>query len=137
MIVAIALLAGGVLVMVGAALPWLTLFAGLQGYPGTVGLYGWLVFCAGACAFALGLATWRSRIRSAPKIAVVIGTVLLAFTAWLFEGMLSIVHRPDAVMLVPRPGPGLPLIAIGAAIITAAPIAGYLLAPKRQRGSAQ
>ena len=52
---------GGVLVGVGAALPWLSLFAGLQSYSGLVGLYGRLLIVGAALAVAGGARQYRGR----------------------------------------------------------------------------
>jgi hypothetical protein len=57
---ALVALAGATLVMAGAALPWLTLFAGLQRMAGLSGLNGRLLFAGGALAALLTLAAaWR------------------------------------------------------------------------------
>jgi hypothetical protein len=108
---------GGALAMIGASLPWLTLYAGLHSYPGIIGVYGWLIFGIGAVALICGLLAIRSKPRWLGRSSAILGIALLAFTAWLFQGLMQIVHRPEAVMLVPRPGPGLFVAASGAAII--------------------
>jgi hypothetical protein len=119
--------AGGALVMAGAVVPWLTLYAGLYGYRGTTGLYGWLVFGAGALACAIGACAIGLGVRrdGPPWLgwaSAALGGGLLVFTVWLLVGLASIVRRPSAAMLAPRPGPGLFLVLAGAALILLAPM---------------
>jgi hypothetical protein len=116
-VIAFALIAGGALVMAGAALPWLTLYAGLHQYPGTMGLYGQAIFAAGAAAVVGGIIALRVR---PPWLALgtsAFGAAVFAFAAWLFAGLQEIVHRPDTAMLVPRAGPGLFVVLGGAALL--------------------
>jgi hypothetical protein len=111
------LIAGGSLTTTGAVLPWLTLDAGLQRYGGTTGIYGWLVVAAGAVAIAAGCLALR---RTAPWLVSasgILGVALLAFGAWLIVGLDEFVRRPDALMLVPRTGPGLYVVVCGALLI--------------------
>lgn len=116
------LVAGGGLVAAGAALPWLTLYAGFQHYSGLIGVYGWAILAAGAFSCAGGCAAVRLNARWLHRTGAMLGTAVFAFGAWLYAGLMQIVHRQDAVMLVPRPGPGLYLVLIGAACIVAASI---------------
>jgi hypothetical protein len=108
--------------MLGASLPWLTLFAGLQQYRGTIGLYGWLIFAFGALALICGFIAVRTKPTWLWRVSAIAGIVLFAFTAWLLAGLMQIVHRQD-VMLVARPGPGLWVIAAGATTIVLGSIA--------------
>lgn len=114
---------GGALAMIGAGLPWLTLYAGLQRYTGLIGAYGWVIFSLGAIAIACAFLTIRIRPRWLWAAGTILGIALLAFAAWLVAGLMQFVHRPDAVMLVPRPGPGLYVIAAGAIVIFLASVA--------------
>lgn len=126
----IALIAGGSLLMAGAALPWLTLFAGLHPYSGLVGMYGWLIFGAGVIALAAGVATLRITPAWAAWATTVFGCVVLGFALWLMAGLQQTIHRPAAMMFVPRPGPGLFVVLSGAAII----VLGSLPSALRTRG---
>jgi hypothetical protein len=117
-VIAIALIAGGVLLMSGAALPWLTLFAGLHQYGGTIGVYGQAVFAAGAVAMVCGIIAVRVRPPWLPFASASFGVVVFAFAVWLFIGLEQIVHRPDAIMFVPRTGPGLFVVIAGSIVIT-------------------
>lgn len=114
--------------MAGAVTPWLTLYAGLYGYRGTTGLYGWLVLAAGGLAFSAGLAASRFGRLWLAAASAAFGGVLLVFDGWLFAGLLSILHRRAAVMLVPRAGPGLFLLLGGATLILLGPVAEHLVA---------
>jgi hypothetical protein len=118
--IAVALIAGGVLLMIGAALPWLTLFAGLHQYGGMIGAYGQAVFAAGAAAVVCGIVALRVRPPWLPFASAAFGAAMSAFAAWLFVGLQQIVHRPEAIMFVPRAGPGLFVVFGGAITITLA-----------------
>ncbi len=113
--------------MAGATLPWLTLYAGLHGYRGTTGLYGWLAFGAGALAFAAGLMATRFDPPWLGRASAAFGGGVFAFAAWLLVGLVTILRRPEAAMLVPRPGPGLFLVLVGAALILLAPVGERVL----------
>jgi len=119
-----AALAGGALVMLGAWLPWLTLFAGLQRYGGLIGPYGRVLFAGGALA-VLGaiaglrmLATGRRWVRRATMF---LGLVLLGFEGWLLIGLAETLHHGVGAMLVPRAGPGLFVSSLGIALVILGP----------------
>jgi len=117
---------GGALILYGATLPWLTLYAGLQTYPGTIGLYGRLMLVTGLIPLALGIiGLWKMRVWLAWAGAIV-GGMALVFDVWLIAGMNQIVHRPETLILVARPGSGLYVVFAGAAIVLAAEIANVL-----------
>ena len=120
------LVAGGVLAMIGAVLPWLTLYAGLQQYSGMVGLYGRMTFALGFIACIAGAVPLRSLRPLLPVASAAIGIVLLALALWLYQGVLEIIHRPDAVMLVAQSGPGLFVILAGGVLLVSAPLAAKL-----------
>jgi hypothetical protein len=107
--------------MIGSLLPWLTFFAGLQRYGGTIGIYGRLIFGAGTLAVAAGIAELRVRLPWLRWTTEVVGGVLCAFTLWLLVGLRQIVSDPSTVMLVPAPGPGLFVILAGGAILAIVP----------------
>lgn len=115
-----AFVAGGALAAAGALLPWFTLYAGLYQYTGTVGLYGRLILAAGLLAIATGLVTLRMQNALPARAGLVFGLMLLAFSAWLYVGLVEIVHRPESVMIVARAGPGLILVLSGAALMALA-----------------
>jgi hypothetical protein len=116
-----AALLGGALVMLGAWLPWLTLFAGLQQYGGMIGIHGQLLFAGGALAViaSLGALRWhRSWIRWGTAL---LGLTLVGFTWWLLAGLVGVLHRDVSAMLVPRAGPGLFVSSLGAALVLIGP----------------
>lgn len=111
--------ASGALAIAGALLPWLTLYAGLYQYNGLVGLYGRLVIAAGALAVLGGIIAARVRWRWIRLGGTALGLMLLAFCVWLYAGLQEVVTRPDSVMLVPRPGPGLFVVFAASALMIA------------------
>ena len=130
--IAIALITGGALVVAGALLPWLTLFAGYHQYAGTIGVYGQAVLAAGAAALLSGIVALRVRPRWLPFVSAAIGTAMFGFGTWLLIGVEQIVHRPEAAMFVPGAGPGLYVVLTGAAVLALGP----LLAARRRHYAA-
>jgi hypothetical protein len=117
-----AALLGSALVMLGAWLPWLTLFAGLQRYGGLIGVHGQILFAGGVLAFAASIGTlWTPRrwIRSGTAL---LGLMLLGFISWLVAGLLEMLHHDLSAMLVPRAGPGLFVSLLGAALVSIGPV---------------
>lgn len=119
---------GGALIVAGALLPWLSLFAGLQSYSGMIGLYGRLVFAGGALAIAGGLVTLVHPLPGLRPGVGALGVVLALFTSWLLLGLRSTTRMLDEhPTLIARPGPGL-FVALAGALIVAA-----TLWPERRR----
>jgi hypothetical protein len=121
-----AALVGGGLVMLGAWLPWLTLFAGLQRYGGLIGMHGHLLFAGGALAVIASLGGLRWRQGWIRWGTAALGLALVGFTWWLMAGLLEVLHRDGSTMLVPRAGPGLFVSSLGAALVLIGP--GIVLA---------
>jgi hypothetical protein len=118
----IGVITGGSLIVVGALLPWLTLFAGLQRYPGTTGVYGWLILAAGSAAVLgglWGLRWYRQWLRWA---GATLGVTLFIFAAWLIAGLYQTMSRQAGPMLAPRPGPGLFVVLAGAGLLAVVPL---------------
>jgi hypothetical protein len=122
-----AALLGSALVMLGAWLPWLTMFAGLQRYGGLIGVHGQLLFVGGALAFAASIGAVLMRRRWIRSATALLGLTLLAFISWLVAGLLGMLHRDLNAMLVPRAGPGLFVSLLGAALVSIGPV----IAPAR------
>jgi len=117
---AAALAGGGALVMLGACLPWLTLFAGLQRYGGLIGLHGRILFGGGVLAIAAGIGMLRRRRPWLRWATMILGLSLVGFDAWLVAGLLETLHRGDA-MLMPRAGPGLFVASLGVVLVALGP----------------
>jgi len=113
--------AGGALVMLGAWLPWLTLFAGLQRYGGLIGLHGRILFAGGALATAAAVAMLRTRHPWVRRATILLGCCLLGFDAWLLAGLVETLHGGVNAMLAPRAGPGLFVASIGVALVVLGP----------------
>ena len=115
--------AGGVLVVTGALLPWLTMFAGLQTIRGTVGwngralLVGGVLVALGGAGAPIGGASRNVR-RVVSLVAAVIGGGGMVLLVRLISTWRELTTT-DALM-VPRLGPGLFLIVTGAILATAA-----------------
>jgi hypothetical protein len=121
-----ATLAGGALVMLGAWLPWLTLFAGLQRYGGLIGGHGRLLFAGGILAAVASVGMLATRHRWIRWTTVLLGLGLLGFEAWLVAGLFETLHRGLGAMLVPRPGPGLFVAALGIVLVILGPGLGLV-----------
>jgi hypothetical protein len=111
---------GGAIVVLGACLPWFSLFAGLHPYRGIdvvngrlLAAGGGLSIVAGACFAVAGglLIRWGIGL---------LGYVLLAVAGWsAFQ--LRVIYRQLATdpFVVARLGPGLTIVAVGALLIFA------------------
>lgn len=118
---------GGVTVVVGTLLPWMTLFGGLHALPGVIGLYGRLMAGAGMLAIVLGVCV---RFRGSRRLTLAIsglGVVILFFATLLLRNMLAIVgsHRGDP-MMVAGAGSGLYVCMVGGGVVCAALVAEML-----------
>lgn len=118
----IGVMAGGVLVIAGALLPWLTLYAGLQPYTGMAGLYGRLVLAGGALAVAAGALMLRPRPLWMRWGSAILGAALTLFIAWLLVGLRETLQGRMSPMLVAHAGPGLFVAITGAGLVSAAAI---------------
>jgi len=117
---AIPAVTGGVIVAVGAVLPWMSLFAGLHTYPGIAGLYGRLAFAGGALSAVGGVVILP---RPDPRLRLAIGTLgvaLTLFSAWVLLGLRATTrHLDQHPFLLPRPEPGLFVVLVGAVVVAA------------------
>ena len=112
-------ISGGALVIVGAWLSWFSLFAGLQPYRGVDVLNGRLLAGCGALSVLAGVAfLWRSSSRLRWGIGL-LGFGLLAFASWTLVQLVMIMYRQlyTDPMLLPKLGPGLIVVVIGALLI--------------------
>lgn len=110
---------GGCALVIGALLPWMSLFAGLQRYPGVVGLNGRLLLIAGASAMLGGVALAMRPRRLLRGALGWLGLVLAAFALWVLHGLRttldSLAHHP---LLLARAGSGLAVALAGALLLT-------------------
>lgn len=117
---AFATLSGGALVCIGTALPWLSLFAGLQSYSGLVGVYGRVLFAGGMLAVFGGAALLVRGDRWLFMIVGALGFALTLFVSWLLLGLHATTRELSMhATLVARPGPGL-FVGLGGALLVAA-----------------
>jgi hypothetical protein len=107
---------GGACATAGAALPWLTVYAGLDSYSGIAGTNGRLLAAGGAAAALLGLVY---RVRAAVVLRYLIGGLgflLALLSAYLLAQLLSIYKELHGIY-VPSLGPGVFLAAVGALLV--------------------
>jgi hypothetical protein len=120
--------AGGVIITVGAVLPWMSLFAGLHSYAGIAGLYGQLAFAGGVLAVIGGLVMLT---RPHPRLRLAIGglgVALTLFAGWLLLRLRATTQHLDShPFLLPRPEPGLFVVIAGALVMV------RLLLPSKRR----
>lgn len=116
---------GGALVCLGAALPWLTFFAGLQSYSGLVGLYGRIVFAGGILAITSAVATRLTSPATLRPMVGALGVALAIFVCWLLAGLRSTTQALGMhAMLIARPGPGLFVALAGSLLLTSVLLPG-------------
>ena len=120
----LAVLAGGALMAVGAFLPWLSVFQGLQTISGIEGPSGRALAILGAVAvIAGGVFSVRGGRRLGLGIAIG-GAAAAAYAGYLVAQLLVTMHGLDGMMLA-RLGPGLFVSAAGAVLV-----AGSILLPE-------
>ena len=111
---------GGALLAAGAALPWLTFFAGLQRLTGLAGLYGRSLLVAGALCAVAGALLARRDSSAARALLLALGAAALLLTGWVLAGLretLATLAR-EQPMLVAQPGYGVVLCVAGALVVT-------------------
>ena len=109
---------GGALVVIGAWLPWITLFAGLQRYSGVTGLYGRIVFIGGAVSIGGAVAILGDRRRWIRLSIGAVGVALALLAAWDLVGLRATMRQLGGhPLLLARPGPGLFVALCGALVV--------------------
>jgi hypothetical protein len=112
-------MSGGALVCIGSAVPWLSLFAGLQTYSGLVGIYGRVLFAGGVVAFLGGAMMLVRSERWLPVGVGALGVALTFLVTWLLVGLHTTTRELSMhATLVARPGPGL-FVGLGGALLVA------------------
>ena len=118
--IAAAAIGGGVLVLVGVALPWFTLFAGLQSYSGVVGGNGYLLLGGGMLSLVSGAWFLQSGTLTLRWSIGLLGFALLTFASWLLLHLMATYRQLAAdPLLVAALGPGLFVVVAGALVIFA------------------
>lgn len=111
---------GGAMVAIGVALPWFSLFAGLQPVNAIGTSNGTLLLIGAALVIGLGLLAFVRDSALARRGLMVVGIALVAFGAYLVVGFVSVYRTVSAdPMLVAQPGPGLAIVSLGALLILA------------------
>ena len=118
-------LTGAGLIAAGVAVPWFSLFAGLQPVSAMGSTNGTILLVAAAASASIGIAAavadrplWR-------RLLLAAGIGLVAFSAYLVVQLLSTFREVSAdPLVVAQLGPGLGLVVIGALAITAASFLG-------------
>lgn len=101
----------------GAALPWLSFFAGLQPRSALGTTNGTVLLAAVAIGVLLGLATLRSPSSWPRRGLALLGIGLTAFSAYLVVGFVAVYRELSAdPLLVVEVGPGLVLVVAGSLI---------------------
>jgi hypothetical protein len=97
------------------ALPWLSVYAGLDNYSGTAGANGRLLLAGGASAVLLGLGYARRGLAPLRYLIGALGFALALFSAYLVAELLAVYKELDGA-LVPALGPGV-FVAVGGALL--------------------
>jgi len=117
---ALAGIAGGALVVVGAWLPWFSLYAGLHPLRGTSALNGQLLVAGGLAAVLIGLGLLIPSRRALRWPLGGLGLSLTLFTTWILLGVPATYRAmQENPLLVARLGPGLIVVMLGALLISA------------------
>ena len=114
--------AGGALIVVGAFLPWLSLFAGLHPLRGVIGLNGRVLAAGGLACMIAGPVAGLRRSARARRVGIGLGLALTAFAGWLLVQQSTLYHEMNP-MLAPRRGSGL-LVALAGSLLVV--VAGVL-----------
>jgi len=117
-LVAAAAAVGGALIAIGAFLPWLSLFAGLDPLRGVIGLNGRLLAAGGGVCLVAGVRYWLRPVPGLERGIAVLGWALTGYALWLIA-QLFITYRELRTnpMLVPRLGLGLFLALAGSLMV--------------------
>ena len=118
----LAAIVGGAALAIGARLPWMSFYVGLQPLRGTRGWHGQAFFACGIALVAAGLVL---AIRPDRRVRIIVGTLGTACAVYasylLVRLQMAVTHiaAHDPMMFVKR-GPGLFLIVAGGLIATLA-----------------
>jgi hypothetical protein len=114
---AVAAVAGGALLLLGAFLPWLTFYMGLHPLRGVIGLNGRLLAAGGALCLTLGVVHWLRPRLAVQRAVALLGWGLGGFVLWLMlQQFILLRELRRTPMMFPRLGPGL-FVALGGALV--------------------
>src|SRR5919198_5708132 len=85
--------ASGVLIAIGAFLPWLSLFAGLHPLRGVIGLNGRVLAAGGAICLVAGVRCWRRPAPGLEWAVAALGWALAGFAIWLTLQLFMMYHE--------------------------------------------
>jgi hypothetical protein len=115
---AVTAIPGGIAVVVGSALPWLSTLAGLQILTGLDGSNGRILAAGGVVAIALGAASLRLPGRLVRGATGLVGFALLALSSWLLLALLITYRELSAdPFALAELRPGLFVATAGAALV--------------------
>lgn len=105
---------GGAIAAAGVFLPWVRVFAGLESFSGSTGLYGEALLAAAAIAIGIGIArfTFNLELRGATILA---GCVLVSIAGFVAYQAIAGVRSFDP-MLIPTTGPG-PFVTLAGGVV--------------------
>ena len=111
---------GGLMAVIGTALPWLSLYAGLQSITGLEGLTGRALAVLGAIAVTAALAHAVRGDQPSRWLLGIVGFALLGFAGWLGVQLLQTSAALAAdPLLISRLEPGLGVSIIGGSLVFA------------------
>jgi hypothetical protein len=117
-VTAMIIVLGGMTIIAGTLMPWMTLLAGLQSFRGIIGLYGKLIAAGGVVAVGLGLTV---ALKDSPILrltAVAVGAAVVFSCIALLHNLTSVVgHLRGDPMMVASQGKGLYICLIGGALL--------------------
>jgi hypothetical protein len=105
---------GGALTVAGVFLPWVRVFAGLESFSGSRGLYGEALLATAAVAIGIGIVrfSFNVELRGASVLA---GCVLVSIAGFVAYQAIAGVRSFDP-MLLPTTGPG-PFVALAGGVV--------------------
>jgi len=109
---------GGMTIVAGTLMPWMTLFGGLHTYRGIIGLYGRLIAAGGIAAVIIGILIAGRYNRTLRWSVGALGGAIFIFAAVLLRNLLMLVgnFRGDPMMIA-APGWGLYVCLAGSALL--------------------
>lgn len=125
-------LAGSSAIVVGALLPWMTFFAGLQRISGVSGAYGKALLAVGIVSAVVAL---LARVRTSQRVwlraSIVLGASASVAAVVLLVRAMQLTSSEMMRMMVPRVGPGLWVVAIGGGVAALTALTATALTDRR------